>query len=151
VRRLDARDAAARVVTYARLASSKDVTIVAGAGAMTKSETKFTPGPWTVEDPMDFELAIVEANKPTYEWRFIATCSLPDGDDDQAFTGREIHANARLISAAPDLYASLLELLEPLERASAELVAHGKAADENAGAAFDRARSALAKARGTHD
>lgn len=36
-----------------------------------------TPGPWCVEDPMDFELTIVVAGKETHEWRFIASCSLP--------------------------------------------------------------------------
>lgn len=76
---------------------------------------RFTPGPWSVEDPMDFELAIVEANKPTHEWRFIATCRLPDGDDDQAFTGREIHANARLIAASPRLFAALEPFAAALE------------------------------------
>lgn len=56
---------------------------------------------------MDFELAIVEASKPIYEWRFIATCPLPDGDETQAFTRREIHANANLIAAAPDMAEAL--------------------------------------------
>lgn len=75
------------------------------------ADTRFTPGPWSVEDPMDCELSIVEANKPTHEWRFIAGCSLPDGDDDQAFTGREVYANAHLIAAAPELYEALERLL----------------------------------------
>lgn len=61
---------------------------------------KATEGPWTVEDPMATELTIVEAGKPTYEWRFIASCSLPDGDDDQDFTAREVYANASFIAFA---------------------------------------------------
>lgn len=57
-------------------------------------------------------------------------------------------ADARLIAAAPDLLASVIELLEPLERASAAMVAEGRALDQNGEAAFDRARAAIAKATG---
>lgn len=70
-----------------------------------------TPGPWCVEDPMDFELTIVEAGKETHEWRFIASCSLPDGDNDQDFTSGEVQANARLIAAAPELLAACQEIV----------------------------------------
>jgi hypothetical protein len=52
---------------------------------------------------MGFELTIVEAGKPTYEWRFIASCGLPD-EEDNDFTLEEVEANARLIAAAPELY-----------------------------------------------
>ena len=61
------------------------------------SETKFTPGPWSVEQPMDFELAIVEAGKPAHEWRFIATCMFPDENGD--IPKKEVIANAHLIAA----------------------------------------------------
>jgi len=61
-----------------------------------------TLGPWTVEYPMEFELAIVEANKPTYEWRFIAT--IDHGGDN--FPTHVAVANARLIAAAPDLLSA---------------------------------------------
>lgn len=74
--------------------------------------TKHTPGPWAVEDPMGFELSIVEAGKPPHEWRFIASCALPKGDDDQDFTAREVHANAKLVAAAPEM----LEALQAAER-----------------------------------
>jgi hypothetical protein len=94
---------------------------------------EFTPGPWEIDD------------------RSVMGCrSVFRGDDLIATVEDALSpANGRLIAAAPELYASLIELLEPLERASAELVAHGKAADENAEAAFDRARAALAKAAPT--
>lgn len=83
----------------------------------------------------------------------------PEGDQgstilEGAFTFPGSHSEAlvyaRLIAAAPELLSSLVELLEPLERASALLVAAGKAADENAEAAFDRARAAISKATGVH-
>jgi len=56
---------------------------------------------------------------------------------------------ARLMSAAPELLASLVELLEPLEAASAAMVAGGMALDLNGEAAFDRARKAIDKATAT--
>jgi hypothetical protein len=84
-------------------------------GRMRELAERATPGPWCVEDPMDFELAIVEAGKQSYEWRFIASCSLPESDDDQAFTGREVHANAAYIAAAnPKTILALLAELETL-------------------------------------
>lgn len=97
-----------------------------------QSKAGFTRGPWFVVGSW------VSADE--YGETIVAG---PNGD-----TADQAAANAHLISAAPELYASLIELLEPLERASAELVAHGKTADQNAEAAFDRAHFALAKARG---
>jgi|SRR5581483_1084374 len=61
-----------------------------------------TPGPWSVEQPLDFELSIVEANKPTYEWKFIANVPTSQEFD---FPRSTAEANARLIAAAPDLLA----------------------------------------------
>lgn len=69
--------------------------------------TEHTAGPWCVEEPIDGCLSIVEAGKQTFEWRFIATCPLPDGDEDQDFTDREVRANAKLIAAAPDMKKAL--------------------------------------------
>lgn len=68
---------------------------------------KHTPGPWTVEDPMGPDiLSIVEAGKRSYEWRFIATVSLDDDEDDD-IPRREAEANAILLAEAPNLLAAL--------------------------------------------
>lgn len=64
-----------------------------------------TPGPWSVEDPIGGELSIVEVNKPTHEWKFIATVYLREGNDPDEFPHLVSEANARLIAAAPDLLA----------------------------------------------
>lgn len=71
---------------------------------------QYTSGPWTVEDPMKGELSIVQANKPTYEWRFIA--SIPDADLEDGFPQETVEANARLIAAAPELLEALKALLD---------------------------------------
>ena len=68
------------------------------------SAASHTPGPWSVETPMEHELSIVEASKPTYEWKFIA-CVPYGGRNDGDFSRPVADANARLISAAPDLLA----------------------------------------------
>lgn len=103
-------------------------------------EPKFTPGPWDWAAAQTFS-----ANGGFHLYLTDNT-----GRKIAALWGKEDEkiANAKLISAAPELLASLVELLEPLECASAELVSHGKVADENAEAAFDRARAAIAKAQG---
>lgn len=63
-----------------------------------------TPGPWSVEEPMDFELSIVEESKPVHEWQFIA-CIPHGGKKEGDFPKVIAEANARLIAAAPDLLA----------------------------------------------
>lgn len=74
-----------------------------------------TPGPWCVEDPLDETLSIVEAGKQTYEWRFIANCSIPD-EDDHDFTFREVKANAAFIAACdPSTILALIERVRAAE------------------------------------
>lgn len=92
-----------------------------------------TPGPWAVEEPMDFELSIVEAGKPPHEWRFIAACPLDDDDVETGFPREEAEANARLIAAAPLLLEALLGVVAVADRKTDE---------------FDRARAAIAAATG---
>lgn len=109
---------------------------------------KHTPGPWAVEDPMSFELTIVEANKPTHEWVFIASLSLPErrGDPD-AFPRTVVAANARLIAAAPDLLQALIDLNAGI-LPSAESNASGNPEWEYVSKRINAARAAIAKATG---
>jgi hypothetical protein len=88
-----------------------------------KSEVKWSPGPWWV---VVDENEVMSSNGGN-----IADCwsAFAGIDDDEAT------ANAHLIAAAPDLYEALAEAADPL---SGYLC----------GPALDRARAALAKARG---
>lgn len=90
----------------------------------------FTAGPWAVESPMGDGpgdvLWIVEAGKPTYDWRPIATvCSCdPENDDGlPKITIEEREANARLIVAAPDLDKALLDLAQAVATTSMPVAA----------------------------
>jgi len=73
--------------------------------AVKSNPEQFTKGPWAVEDPMDFELSIVQAEKQVYEWVLIASCPWPEEEGD--FSRATVEANARLIAAAPRLYYAL--------------------------------------------
>jgi len=70
------------------------------------TEPKWTPAPWQVEDPMgpDILSVVAHADKPVYDWLHIVQLSC-DADDD--IPVRQVHANAHLIAAAPDLYERL--------------------------------------------
>lgn len=109
------------------------------------SHERFTKGPWSVVDN-SWEVSTVYGP----DGETVAECPINSTvlEDTQHIWEPIKEANTRLIAAAPELLASVIELLEPLERASAELVSRGKVADENAEAAFDRARAAIAKATG---
>lgn len=70
-------------------------------------DPQHTPGPWTIEYPMgDDQHVIVQANKPTYEWSFIATVTSDEQDGKSRIPPAQSLANARLIAAAPDLLAA---------------------------------------------
>lgn len=82
---------------------------------------KATPGEWCVENPLDETLSIVESGKQTYEWRFIANCTMPD-EDDHDFTGREVKANAAYIAACnPANITALCNAVKELSEENARL------------------------------
>lgn len=116
------------------------------------SEAKFTPGPWSAdEDPMGPEILTIIANadRPTYEWTFIAQIGVDDDHTDaQGVLRAEAEANARLIAAAPDLYEALKEVSQAMTKLTFEGVDRGKGhwpAWDDTARAVDKARAALAK------
>jgi hypothetical protein len=92
---------------------------------------KHTPGPWTVS------VSGKENENCTVVADGIPVAIVNDDNGNFAFKAvSEIHANARLIAAAPDLLAALDVLLYPEKH----LV--------NVATARERAQDAIAKARG---
>jgi hypothetical protein len=102
------------------------------------SETKWTPGKWEAARGASYQHV---GQEPEVEW-FVM---LPS--DDVAIcadvldpkTQKPSEANARLIAAAPDLYAALV---------SAESALTYGGAPDNPGSVLDVVRAALARARG---
>lgn len=109
------------------------------------SETKHTPGPWAIEDPMGAKdgLTIVQAGLDAYEWEFIAmVCQsdFVDGDHmgrQRFISPKEQEANARLIAAAPDLLEVAKLLVSWLDE------------EDGAHKLCDKARAAIRKAEGS--
>jgi hypothetical protein len=110
------------------------------------SETKHTPGPWTVEDPMGAEigLSIVQADLDSRDWEFIAMVCQSDPSEehmgrDRFISPEEQGANARVIAAAPEMLNALkaiqkIGVLNPtnsmhVRKAIADMVAAIKKAD----------------------
>lgn len=108
------------------------------------ADSKHTPGPWSVEDPMgaDVGLWIVQSDLEPRQWSSIAIVT--DDEDGQArdeggrFIGRaEQEANARLIAAAPDMLAALKAFMaehddtydgEPMSAGMSEFIDKARAA-----------------------
>lgn len=96
---------------------------------------KFTPGPWRVIDSHDGPYVrskggLIAGGVRTSHW--------PGQDERYLAELEERVANARLISAAPDLYEALKAIMDDVEPTEFALSSHIR----------DAARSALAKARG---
>ena len=112
------------------------------------SEMKFTPGPWQRKHDYTKEGACtIVANvdgethcdgSETYSYDFICTCE----DEFGEYTERA-EANARLIAAAPELYAALSDIMENPQFQTA-IGGNPIRVEE----LMIRAASALAKARG---
>ena len=109
------------------------------------SETRFTRGPWIVD-------ATANQHIDGAHWREIragdhgqvlAEVYHDLGDPDPGLTDEDAAANAHLIAAAPDLYEALVDFVE---NPAFQIAVGG---NPNAvDAMLDRARAALAKARG---
>ena len=107
------------------------------------SDTKHTPGPWSIGalvsfDGDDNEISSVEISG--FGWRQFAKCIVKYGNEES----EEGQANAQLIAAAPDL----LEALETLLNASHPIIHRGKAVCADRIKAKRLARAAIAKAKG---
>ena len=116
---------------------------------------KFTPGPWHFEDPLGPEiLSIVAGGPEAYDWKHVAQISTTDQtdefDDEIVIPPEEAMANARLIAAAPDLFAALRDITDRAENFahSHAMIANGKGHVEGRELRYsvDRARAALALA-----
>jgi hypothetical protein len=121
------------------------------------AELKATPGPWHVD--LDGLLAgsdereIVALNADGRVVRGIAFVLLDTGDFPDGDEWQEDAANARLIAAAPDLYAALSELLaaytDGVSECTCLLDADGSVMEHPANPCVEcKSRAALAKARG---
>jgi len=80
-------------------------------------ETKHTPGPWFIGEPSG---TTIHTNFPLGGedcWQIIAVCrDFYDGIHGVKEINEIVKANARLISAAPDLYRALVQLAFDVER-----------------------------------
>lgn len=118
-----------------------------------KSEPGFTPGPWIVADgwPGEMEKKITTDDRD--DSATVAICQMDV--DFIGPIGEEQEANARLIAAAPELYAAvenLIAAITPLHNAHFQIEREciSDRDVEDAQAAVRDAELVLAKARGEH-
>lgn len=72
-----------------------------------------TPAPWSVEQPMDEEFAIVQSGLEAHEWQFIAVC--PVGTPAEgAFSRQRSKINAAFIVKACNAHEDLIAHLRRL-------------------------------------
>lgn len=110
------------------------------------TDTKFTPGPWSVAADYDNKLHVCSPwndrvkpkNSDTYgSYLGAHICEVPhQGEDAPVVTLTQAKANAHLIAAAPELYEALDLFIDWMNE------------EEGAHALCDKGRAALAKARG---
>ena len=100
------------------------------------SESKFTPGPW-IECSCGCELVWGADGETTIHHS-------PDNRETRTASGEESQANARLISAAPDLYEALKCVLEDIQN----LIDDDAIVNIMDDVLYVKARAALAKAEG---
>lgn len=99
-------------------------------------DVKHTPGPWLIEGNTVYALSKHDINI------FDAEVHAGYGDDDHKLSSDILQANAHLIAAAPDLLASLEEIIKCLDEA------YGFDKFPDPTSISGRARAAAAKARG---
>lgn len=98
------------------------------------SERKWTPGPWLFHQPW---AGFSKITGPSGELIF----GIAAGADHERQSSDVCDANARLIAAAPELYAALEAITDQLERI-------GDTRPHKDGQFIDDARAALKKAQG---
>lgn len=80
------------------------------------TKTKHTPGPWVVGRKLDYGQSILidaENGEPSLHYSSWQGLAIVHGCDDSPIKGPEVaEANARLISAAPELLEALRELVK---------------------------------------
>lgn len=105
------------------------------------SAASHTPGPWIVSQGTIGRYRVYRLNER--RWEFVATAEPMVSGDERSAAVRE--ADARLIAAAPEL----LEALEGIEQAW--VVGHLRREEPTARgrAALERARAAIAAAKGS--
>lgn len=102
------------------------------------TEANFTPGPWYHKWP-DTDWGFIRKAGQNGPIARVCVAYDPDPENDEArktdTEPKPVAANAHLIAAAPDLYASLNDIVNPSKAESLDKV-------------YLRAQAALAKARG---
>lgn len=127
-------------------------------------EAKFTPGEWAIEGAMNSDTIRIGPKadhgrlgswieKPVAVVTMPTTATTCDPTDMRWTIDEESHANARLISAAPDLYAACKALVKwMVDSGHAHTPAGGVGAFKYEGTEYSvvtDARAALAKAEGS--
>ena len=97
---------------------------------------KYTPGPWNRNIPPASKYTTIYAGRNTHIARVVT-----DG-----LSENEIEGNANLIATAPDML-SALETLLPVAQAFEKQASKGSGG-RRAGSVFEKARAAIAKAKG---
>lgn len=119
------------------------------------TETKHTPGPWSVEDPMGDEpnddLWVVVGDE-SFNWRTVAlvSCDFEKGPEPKPIYSPQRNANARLISAAPDMRDALEQAVLYVETLHSLMTQDGRKTPATLALLVNirASRRALAKASG---
>ena len=100
---------------------------------------KHTPGPWNLSD--DWDGTSVKAGR-FYVTHAVQSCGFHPEEEDKAIT----QANARLITAAPDLLEAVQSFLN-----WSDSVYYGEDTSRELASAKDKARAAIAAARASDE